>query len=91
MIDCFYLADYDPDVITKHSFTRVADQNHADFDSGSSLQQEAAGHDAVTEVGKAQRGDTKPGPDFHEVDDAASQLEDLALLARRKKKKAKAK
>jgi hypothetical protein len=91
MIDFFYLADYDPDDITKHSYTSAADESFAEVDSGDNIQQEAVEHDVVTESGTAQRGDTEPGPDLHEVDDAANQLEDLSFPVRKKKKKAKAK
>jgi hypothetical protein len=91
MIGFFYLADYDPGVITKHSFTSAADESFAEVDSGDSIEQEAVEHDATTEGGTAQRGDTEPGPDLQEVDDAANQLEDLSFPVRKKKKKAKAK
>jgi hypothetical protein len=49
MIDFFYLADYDPDDITKHSYTSAADESFAEVDSGDNIQQEAVEHDMVTE------------------------------------------
>jgi hypothetical protein len=87
MIDFFYLGDYDPDVITKHSSTSPADENNATIDSSRGFQQEAVKYDTVTETRMEQRDDTEPGPDSHNADPAAEQPEDRTLSVKKKKKR----
>jgi hypothetical protein len=91
MIDFFYLGDYDPDVITKHSSTSPADENNATIDSSRGFQQEAVRYDTVTETVMEQRDDTEPGPDSRNADPAADQPEDRTLSVKKKKKKGRAK
>lgn len=91
MIDFFYLGDYDPDVITKHSSTSSADEIDSTVGTSRSFQQEAVRFDTVTETQMESKDDTELRLHFPNADPAADQPDDRALLGKKKKKKGKGK
>lgn len=90
MIDFFYLGDYDPDVITKHSFTSSTNEIDLALGTSRSSQQEAVKCDTVTEIAMEPRDDTEPGLQIPNADSAADQPDFQALSVKKKKKKGKA-
>jgi hypothetical protein len=89
MIDFFYLGDYDPDVITKHSSTSSANEIDSALGTSRSPQQEAVKCDTVTEMAMEPRDDTEPGLQILNADPAADQPDFQALPVKKKKKKGK--
>jgi len=90
MIDFFYLGDYDPEVITKHSSTNSADELDSTLGASRDAQQEAVRSDTVTETGMEPKDDTEPELNVCHADSAADQPGDPALSVKKKKKKGKA-
>jgi hypothetical protein len=90
MIDFFYLGDYDPDIITKHSYTSSAIEIDSALGTSRSSQQEAVGLDTITGTEIQPRDDTEPELHSLNADHAADQPDDRALAFKKKKKKGKA-
>ena len=90
MIDFFYLGDYDPDVITRHSSTSSANEIGSALGTSRSPQQEAVKCDTVTEMEMEPGDDTGPGLQIPNADPAADQPDFQALSVKKKKKKGKA-
>lgn len=90
MIDFFYLGDYDPDVITKHSPTSSADEIDSALGTGRSPQQKAVKSDTVTEIAIEPRDNTEPGLHIPNADPATDKPDFQALSVKKKKKKGKA-